>query len=102
MGGARVCLPPPTGDGSCCAARNWEWGEQNLGLGMENRDELVGRIWLERWVSEHDSGGQTLAETPRFSPYWVACIRDLSFLQLCRLNTNAPLGSVLKLVVDSM
>lgn len=38
-------------------------GEQNFGLGMENRNELMGRVWLERWASEHDSGGQTLAET---------------------------------------
>lgn len=63
MGGARVC-PCPPGDGSCCTARSWEWGEQNLGLGMENRGEFVGRVWLETWVSEHDSGGQTLTETP--------------------------------------
>lgn len=53
-----------TGDGSCCVAGNWKWGEQSLGLGMENMGELVGQVWLERWASEHDSGGQTLAETP--------------------------------------
>lgn len=30
---------------------------------------------------------------------WLACFRDLSFLQLYQLNTNAPLYFVLKLVI---
>lgn len=54
-----------TGDGAWAVQLEIGCGSgQNTGLGKENRGELVGRVWLETGASEHDRGGQTLAETP--------------------------------------
>lgn len=63
MGGTRV-WGPPSQEMAAVQLESGGGGKQNMGVGMESRDELVGRAWLERWVSKCDTGGQTLAEKP--------------------------------------